>query len=763
MEPSTEDRFRHGLLATLGSFIHRRRWLVLTVSGLFLAASALMLAKGGHLTGGSIRGIECEQAESLVEEVLGHPPDNAWVAVFRAKQDDLTEDRLVAEVEKALAPLREHPSVLSVTGPGDGAEGFEGRLVNPSARSALAIVTLAGAHRDALLAYPETRALLQSDTLDIFATGRLPFLRDLGETLSSDLLRAKLISLPLALLVLLLVFRTVVAAVLPVGVGALAVLGGIAIVFGLSRHMDIAEYTVSVCSLIGLGVAIDYSLFIVARYREELDAGHDTAEALPRALATAGRVVVFSGVAVATGLSGLLFFKGSYLMSMGLGGAIVIGLSVVFALTFLPALLAVLGPKIHMGRLSRLPFLRSRRPPAGGSFWRRVALWVMRHPLPVLVPTLAILLCMGIPFLHLRMTASDVRVLPGEVEARRGYDLLRTDFPDRAEARLLVAVRFPSEPALPERVGALVDLSRSLAALPDVRKVESIVNTGLPLPREMYQTLLAAPAPGAIPGVPAELLAPLEAAKRRTVGERVVLLSVLTGLEPDDERARALVRAIREHREVGDGELLVGGATANDIDTTGFIMERVPYALAFVVGTTLVVLFLLLGSVLLPIKAVIMNLVSIAGSFGALVWVFQDANLFIQEGRPIEPSLPVLLFCILFGLSMDYEVLMLSRIKESYERTGDNMDAVVDGLEKSAGLITSAAVIMVAVFCAFTLARVVLIQATGFGMALAVALDATLVRVLLVPSTMRLLGHLNWWAPRPLLALRQRLGGGRLH
>jgi RND superfamily putative drug exporter len=236
------------------------------------------------------------------------------------------------------------------------------------------------------------------------------------------------------------------------------------------------------------------------------------------------------------------------------------------------------------------------------------------------------------------------------------------------------------------------------------------------------------------------------------------MVSLTTDGPPEGEAARAVVRAVRAGRQVADGTLWVGGQTANDLDSTDFIRSRTPLAIGFVMAMTFLILFLMLGSVVLPIKAVLMNLVSISGSFGALVWIFQDGHLFVREPRPLEPSLPVLLFCVIFGLSMDYEVLMMSRMKEVFDRTGDNEQAVAEGLEKTAGLITSAASIMVAVFAAFALARVVLVRAVGFGMALAVALDATLVRVLLVPATMRLFGRLNWWAPGPLLRLRTALG-----
>jgi RND superfamily putative drug exporter len=254
---------------------------------------------------------------------------------------------------------------------------------------------------------------------------------------------------------------------------------------------------------------------------------------------------------------------------------------------------------------------------------------------------------------------------------------------------------------------------------------------------------------------PSDVTAPLiAAAKKIAVGEHELLAYVVTDSAPESDASRALVHEIRANRTVDNGSLVVGGPTALDVDTTAYMLERTPRAVTFVVLVTVIVLFLFLGSVVLPLKAVLMNGVSIAGSFGALVWVFQDGHLLVHDGRPIEPALPPLLFCILFGLSMDYEVLMLSRIQEAWERTRDNTRAVAEGLERTGGLITSAAAIMVAVFGAFAVASVVLVKAVGFGMALAVALDATLVRVLLVPATMRLFGEANWWAPRPLVTLR---------
>jgi uncharacterized membrane protein YdfJ with MMPL/SSD domain len=735
------------MFEALGRVIYRRRWLTLALATLFLAASVAMLVRGGPLTSGTIHGLEAERAQELVAEVLGHPADTTFVAVLHADDLDAATPAHRDAVRRALEPLRTNPRVLSVVGPEDAPPFMQAGMVNGPAHSAIALITLQGDVKTAIEAYPQVRGSLRSDRLTITCTGHVPFVDDMNRTLERDLFRAELISLPVALLILLLVFRTAVAAVLPVGVGGLAVAGGLAIVLGLSHHVEIATYTVNVCSLLGLGLAIDYSLFTVSRYREELAAGRDYPTALARAVGTAGRVVAFSGMAVGTGLAGLLFFQGSYLVPIGIGGAIVVVLAVTFALTFLPALLAVLGPRIHAGQL---PFGRLA---ATQGLWHRVAFWVMRRPVQVLVPTLAALLLMGVPFLHLRMAAADVRVLTADVEARRGYESLLRDFPDQGQMRVVVAVRFPSAPALDaDRIGAVYDLSRRIAAIPHVRKVESLVdgaNGEAAMGRADYQRLLLHPPPQSAPLI--------EAAKKMTVGADVVLLNALVDRSPDSEEARDVIRAIRQNRDVGDGALVVGGQTAEDIDATAYILHRAPRAIGFVVGVTFIVLFLLLGSVVLPLKAVLMNFFSIAGSFGALVWIFQDGHLFVRDPRPLEPSVPVLLFCVLFGLSMDYEVLMLSRIKESYERSGDNTAAVAEGLEKTAGLITSAALIMVAVFASFSFAHIVVIQAVGFGMALAVAIDATFVRVLLVPSTMRLLGHLNWWAPRALVNLRASL------
>jgi putative drug exporter of the RND superfamily len=734
------------VLESLGALIFKYRVRTLFVTGLALLLAIFSVIRGGPLTGGKIEGLEADRAQAWVDKLSGRPSDTTFLAVLRAPEGQpMAQEALVSAINNVLGRITQDPRVAAVLSPTDASSPLVEHLWNREAGSALALVTLKGEFPQALAAYAGVREQLLTGPLRVGLTGKVPFTYDLNETLEHDLLKAELISLPIALLLLLFVFRSVTAATLPVGVGALAVLSGIGIVVALAHHTEIAQYTINVCSLIGLGVAIDYSLFIVSRYREELAVDQNYERALVRAVATAGHVVLFSGLAVATGMSGLFFFHGSYLFAMGIGGAIVILLAVVFALTFLPALLAVLGPRINAGSL------RPRATQPGESFWHRVTLFVMRRPLVTLLPTLGVLLLMGYPFLHLELVSADVRVLDRTVEARQGYELLREQFPGQAATRVEVAIEYPSGDALsPERLGALATWIEQIQELPGVVRVESVfdvvapvaamVSPGAPASPALLAGLLAAPPPPAA--------AMVNAGKRMFTQDQVMVLHVLSDQAPESESARHVVRTLRGQRAVGDGRAVVGGRTAGDLDSTEFMLSRAPFAIGTIVGVTLLVLFFLLRSIVLPLKAVAMNFLSIAGSFGALVWIFQDGHLFVTEPRPLEPTLPVLLFCIVFGLSMDYEVLMLSRMKEVYDETGDNTLAVAEGLEKSAGLITSAAAIMVAVFAAFALARVVLIQAVGVGMALAVTLDATLIRILLVPSTMRLFGELNWWAPK---------------
>lgn len=745
------------MFAAWGHIVYRYRWVTIVLSTVFLALSIAALLRGGSFqSGGIIQTSESGRALRLLREELPRASGSSFNVIFASDTLSVTDPAFRSSLQAALDEVSRDPRVVSVRTPYDATPPLPA-FVSSDGRKAFAVVAVKDDMSTSAKYYDELRGRIRSDTLSVTATGNLAITQDFNHILEADLQRAEIVSLPLALLILVLVFGTVVAALLPLGVGILAIVGGVAGTMLLTHVTDVSQYALNIVTLIGLGVAIDYSLFIVNRFREELRRGANVDQAIQKALSTAGRAITFSGLTVAIGLSGMLFYQGTFLSSMGLAGSIVVALSVIYALTFLPALLAVLGPRVDAWRL---PLPKGRE---GGGMWHSIATGVMKRPIAVLVPVLLVIALTASPFLGLRMANGDVTMLPRHAESRRGYDTLVSEFPGQDKNQMSVVVSYPDGPALSrERIGELVAFVRKVEALPDVLRVESLFNVdpkltgGRALAVAEYQAMYSAPR--------ASLPPELQQSLQQTTSERLIVFSVLTTREKSSLEAQALVKAIRGEPDPPGSEVLVTGLTAFDIDVVAFILDRTGIAVAWIILATYVVLFLLLGSVVLPLKAVIMNLLSIATSFGAMVWIFQQGNLAQYLGNftpaPLDPTLPVIMFCIIFGLSMDYEVLLLSRIQEEYVRTKDNRRAVAEGLERSGRLITGAAAIMVVVFGAFALADVLIIKSIGVGMALAVAIDATLVRALVVPATMRLLGDLNWWAPAPLARLYRRLGLG---
>jgi RND superfamily putative drug exporter len=732
------------VLARWGRLVYRRRRTVLALSALSLLAAILVIQMRGALDPPDVPAdTESGRALQLIgRELPARPP--SFTLVFSHPTLAARDPAFRGEVERALAPLARDPRVARVRTAYAGLPGG----VSRDGRRALAVVDLHG--RAAGFAslefsglppdlYPALRALVRSDTLEILAAGPIALNHDFTEVARQDLGRVELIILPLVAVLLLLVFGSVVASLLPLVVGVLAMASAIAGTFLLARVVSVSIYAPNIVSMIGLGVAIDYSLFVVSRFREELHA-HEPAEALARTVATAGRAIVFSGLTVAIGLLGMMCLGLGNLGSMGWAGTMVVAFAVLHGVTTLPALLAVLGPRVNA---LRLPFGRGRTTGGRGA-WHRLAAVVMAYPWRVLLPVVALLLLLGLPLLHLRVGAGDETALPPGAESRRASELLRRDFPGEDVNRILVVLDAGREsPLTPARVAQTYALSRWLAGRPHVTRVDSVVDLDPSLDLPRYQRMAA---------LPRELRPPeLAAALEHLVGDHIALLVVSTALRPSGDEARALVREIRAAHPPFDGEVLVAGQTAFDLDFIGLAVGRAPLAIGLIVLVTFFVMFLLLDSVLLPLKAVVMNLLSITASFGALVWIFQDGHLASWLGftpGPIQTATPLIMFCLVFGLSMDYEVLLLSRVREEYDRTGDNVQAVAAGLECTGRLITGAAAIMAAVFFGFGLARSVIIQAVGIGIGLAVVVDATIVRALLVPAAMRLMGRWNWWRPR---------------
>jgi RND superfamily putative drug exporter len=721
-------------------------WLALGIVSIPFA----LQAPGVLRAGGFIRpDLESAEAKAVLEREIGLA-EAAVVVVFHSDTLRAGDPAFEAAAAAAVADVPTAAHVTRVV-----PHTLSSRQVSADGRTAYDIVLLDLPADDSPEALPGLRAALRDQPgITVGLSGGPAFYGDVQAVSEADLRRSELISLPLAALALLLVFGSVVASAVPLVVGGAAVVVALAAIYVVAGLTPMSIFVLNLATLLGLGLGVDYSLLMTSRFREELAARGWQRDAVEDAVAatsrTAGRAVFFSGLTVLLGLLGLVLFGFMILRSVGIAGAVVVAFAVAAAMTLLPAVLAIVGVNLERLRVRRV----KPRPPEAGA-WSRLAWAVMRRPIAVLVPTLALLLLLGTPFLHVTFNAPDARILPEDAPSRAAFDLLAEQFGPGPFAPIVLAVRTMGEAVEPQNLEALYDYSRRLAADPRIERVDSLVDVDPRMTLSQYQLLYRE---GQAP--PDRFVA---AVLESTTKGDLTAFTVVTPYGPNEAIARGLVGDLRS---AGGGlappsgmTVLVGGGAADVEDVVTGIAAEFPRTALFILVSTYIVLLLLLRSVLLPLKALAMNALSIAASFGALVWIFQDGNLSMLLGtRPlgfVETTQPVILFCVLFGLSMDYEVFLLTRMRETWEATGDNPTAVATGLERSGRIVTSAALIVIVVAGSFAFADIVLIKALGVGIAIAVALDATIVRALLVPATMRLLGHWNWWVPKRIDAALQ--------
>jgi RND superfamily putative drug exporter len=727
------------VLARLARFLHRRRVAVL-VTSLVLLVGAVVYGGGvaSELTTGGFEdpAAESSRAAAELEDRFGTGDTNLVVLVTAADGGTVDDPDVVAAAGEVLAALEAEPEVEGVVSywslgnapplrSGDGTQALAlGRILGDEDTVDEAVVGIV------------ERYTVEEGPVRVGIGGEAAVFAEVGETIESDLVRAELIALPITLLLLVLIFGSLVAAGLPLGVGIVSVLGTFAVLQLVNSFTDVSVYALNLTTALGLGLAIDYSLFIVSRFREELHHGWSREDALARTLQTAGRTVLFSGLTVAVSLAALLVFPLAFLRSFAWAGMAVVALAAIGSIIVLPAALAVLGPRIDRFAL-RTPKPRSAAELEQG-FWHRLAMSVMRRPIRYALGVLAFLLLLGAPFLHVQFGLSDDRVLPEDAASRQVQDDIRANFSTR-EAGALEVVALGVDP-----VADAADVDAFALALSTVDGVARVdAATGI------YQD-------GAL-ALPAEAAPELTG---RFVGDGDTWFSVVPDVEPLSPEGEAVVHDIRDLDAPFD--VLVAGRSAELVDAKDSLFSRIPLALGIIAVVTFVVMFLLVGSILVPLKAIVLNLLSLTATFGAMVWIFQDGNLadllgFTPTGT-LEITMPILMFCIAFGLSMDYEVFLLSRIKEEHDRTGDNERSVAAGIERTGRIITAAALLLGVVFLAFATSDIAFIKMFGLGLALAVLMDATLVRGLLVPAFMRLAGEANWWAPAPLRRLYERLG-----
>ncbi|HEY7266279.1 MAG TPA: MMPL family transporter [Solirubrobacterales bacterium] len=537
-----------------------------------------------------------------------------------------------------------------------------------------------------------------------------------NKQVEKDLRMAEMLAFPFLFLLSLLFFRSAVAALLPLLIGGLAIVGTFLALRVANEIVDVSVFALNLTTGLGLGLAIDYSLFVVSRYREEIAKHGPGAEAMRRTLNTAGKTVLFSSLTVAVALASLLVFPQRFLYSMGLGGALVAVLAASIALTVLPAVLALLGNRVNAWAPSFLHRRAERDATVTEEgFWYRLSRFVMRRPIGIATVTALVLLVLGIPFYSLKFTSVDAQVLPESASARQVDDVMRAEFPPFRDTPNLLLV----EGASPTSLRAIEREVSQVKGISDVQAPQQLAN-----------------------------------------GDAVIL--AYSDHTYISDKSRDAAKEIRDLPVPTGTQLLVGGAAAHFVDLQSSLTSHAPIALAIVVVATLIVLFLMTGSVILPVKQLLMNALNLSAVFGIMVFVFQDGRLeglldYRGQGA-LEQTMPILLFAVVFGLSTDYGVFLLSRIKEAHDSGIPSSEAVAVGLERTGRIVTAAALLFAIAIGAFATSEIIFIKENGVGTALAVLIDASLIRALLVPSLMELLGDWNWWAPKPLRRLHERFG-----
>lgn len=719
------------MLTRLATFVVRHARIVLVVSTIaMIGAAAVGFGAFGKLQTG---GFEDPAAESRAAAELLAAEGGTTDLVLLARTESGTVDD--PEVHAAGTRLTERLQAE----PGIGAVDSYWSTQAPQLRSidgteALVLVDLAEADDDAIA---ETY-VGDVDGLTVVAGGEFGVGEDIGDQVGRDLAIAESIAVPLILVLLVFAFGSLVAALLPLAIGLVAILGTFGELSVIAEVTDVSIYAINITTALGLGLAIDYALLVVSRFREELgapDSGVSVGDAVVRTVRTAGRTIVFSGLAVAAALATLLVFPLYFLRSFAYAGIGVVVISAFGALVLLPALLTVLGRRVNAGALPWSKAVRGAEAP----FWGRLAGAVMRRPLVAAAPVVAVLLVAAAPLLDVRFGTPDERVLPETASSRQVGDALREDFPVRDNGAIQIVTTAPVADA------DLAAYADRLSLLPDVERVDS----------RLGATVAGTTTP------PDADAAGEGAGDGRQAAPAHERLAVVTAADPTSDAARELVRSVRAVPDPAGAVALVGGDSAALVDSLDAVGGRLPLAIGLIVLTTFVVLFLFTGSLVQPIRALLCNALVLGATLGVMVLIFQEGALSSVLGftpMPLDTSMLVLLFCIAFGLSMDYEVFVMSRIKERHDAGATLEEATVTGLARTGRIVTTAAALLAVSFFAFGTSQVSFLQLFGLGAGMAVLLDATLVRGILVPASMRLLGRHAWYAPRVLRRVHARVG-----
>lgn len=723
---------------------HILQWIIL-IAWLIVAAVCVVFIYHSPLPFkiGSISDPQSESwvADSIMKKELPYGASRIFV-LFTHDKWTANDGRFSSEVKKSLKAIDKFPLKHKIISPYDNSA-----QISDNKHSAYAVVVMEHDNADKTASAMQEfyQSIGTPKNLKMYIGGEPTYISDVNDLSQSNLIRGELIALPLSIIALIFIFRGVLAAFLPIITGIISIAAIISILIFLGHQFDLSVFVLNIATMLGLGLSLDYTLLITYRFREELSVRESNKEAMQVTLNTAGKAVFFSGLIVLISMSSLLFFPINVLYSIGIGGMIVVIITVLTALTLLPALLCILGERVNKWPVILLGSVDLNES-AHENSWYRISKYVMQNPLRFLFPTIIFLLILGYPFYHVRLNSSDATILPTWTESRSLLDNFKKSFNPNAMTPIEILIKTEKTNSIlaKKNIGLLYDYAHELKKDPRVKKIDSIVTISPSLTKNQYIQIYGSKK------------LPFNDFQKQffhdTTKGKYTLMMVISKYPSNDQKTFDLVKTIRENAIENHFTQQVTGNTAIIIDTIHSSYQLFLKTIIIISVVTYLVLLILLRSIILPLKAILMNFLSLSVCYGMLVFIFQEGHLShllnFQALGNTDLNLPILLFFTLFGLSMDYEVFLMTRIKEFYDKTKDNTESVALGIERSARIITSAAVIVIIVCFAFATADIVFIKAFAVGAALAVLIDVSVIRLLLVPATMRLMGNWNWYMPK---------------
>ena len=730
----------HELFYKFGNLIYQLRWAIICV---WLALLLLCVPVAPHVisvfksTGFSADNSASVKAENFINKKLGFS-NNKFIIMYSSEKLSTNNRRFMREIKKSLAGLKDFSINHEIIYPDSNV-----KQISKDKHSAYAVILLKDEDPLSQAELDHFKSLIKTPPKMTMLMGGEPiFVENVNKQTQIDLFHADLIAAPVTIVMMIIIFESIIGAMIPVVVGAGCSLMVLTILYFVGTFSTLSIFTLNIALLLGLCLSLDYALFIISRFRYELRNGHSTKDAIALTQATAGKAVFFSGMAVFVSLSPLLFFPVNILFSVGVGGLSAVFVAVVTANIVLPAVLSILSKRINLLSIKILTPKRNGHSP----FWHWLVTKVVKRPITYFVAIMVLLLTLSYPVIHAKFGISDYKILPPHSDSREFFDNFNASFNENALTPIQMAVKTDTDVLNRSNLLKLIRVTKQLKKNPLIDEVDSIVSTSPALSSRQYHALYTMPAGAMNEGIKTLL--------DTTTRKNMSIITIVSKYSVNSPESKALALELKNIKLDKGMTAQFAGITLRNVDVFNVIKEIFPYAILAVMLFTYVILLVLLRSLFLPLKAIAMTILSLSASYGVLVFIIQfgyfSELLQFQPQGMLDVSLLVIIFCALFGFSMDYEVFLLSRIKEQYDKTGDTVNSIVFGVEHSSRIITSAALIVIVICCSFMVADVLMVKAFGLGIAVAIFTDAFLIRSLLVPAIMVLMGRWNWYLPKPI-------------